>query len=133
MNIQKLKALIPAAFDYAYVDANGETRTEPITLELNRMSFGVSSSIVFREAMENVDKDARPIAELLSSLIAVWNLFEDDDEKVRLAVNADSIAALPTDFVGQLAECVFAKLFANPQSAAASDNTSEPQASSTAA
>jgi hypothetical protein len=118
MNIAKLNALIPASFEYT--DAiTGET--EQITLQLKRMSFGAASSKSFREAMDNEDTGA--MAEMLSNLIGEWNI--DANGEV-FEPTAENISALPADFVGKLSECVFARLFPNPQNANTSPNGSEP-------
>jgi hypothetical protein len=122
MNISTLNALLPASFEYT--DAlTGET--EKIELQLKRMSFGATASASFKEAMDNGDTSA--IAEVLEGLIATWNIDADGEE---FAPTADNIRALPAEFVGSLAECVFKRLFPNPTKANGSGNGSEPAANS---
>lgn len=120
MNISKLKALIPASFEYTYLDAENNEQKETITLALKRMSFTTTASKTFREAMENEDTNA--ISNLLSKLIDSWNMDLDGAE---FAPSAENIGACPADFVGQLSECVFKRLFPNPQRALPSPNGSE--------
>lgn len=120
MNISKLKALIPASFEYTYLDAEDTEQKETITLALKRMSFTTTASKTFREAMENEDTNA--ISNLLSKLIDSWNMDLDGAE---FAPSAENIGACPADFVGQLSECVFKRLFPNPTRALPSPNGSE--------
>lgn len=124
MNISKLSAKIPAAFEYSFVDADGNEQKEQITIELARLSFGKSTSKEFRTAMENVNDDARPIAQILSDLIVDWNLHQGEDDTPKLPITVESIESFPPDFVGQLAEAVFGRLFPNPQKAESSANGS---------
>lgn len=123
MNIASLQALIPASFEYT--DAiTAETAT--INLQLKRMSFKATASKQFREAMDNEDTDA--ISKLLADLIAEWDITLGDDP---FTPSAENIAACPAEFVGKLAECVFARLFPNQTRAANSPDGSE-QAENTA-
>lgn len=130
MNIAKLNELIPASFDYEYTDAADNKQTETINLKLRRMSFKQTASADFRNAMGEAESNPQPIAELLAGLIAEWDIYEGDDVTKMLPINAATIAALPVEFVGALAECVFKRLFPDPQKAANSVNGSEPAAKS---
>lgn len=127
MNIAKLKELIPADFEYKYLDADNVEQVEQITLSLKRMSFSVSTSKAFREAMENEDSAA--ISDILTGLIADWNI---DANGEPFAPTAENISACPADFVGKLAECVFKRLFANPQTPLPSESGSEAKGSTEA-
>lgn len=129
MNISKLKKLIPASFTYEYTDPEtGETATEDINLELNRMTFGVATSKQFRAAID--DQDSNAIAGFLSETIATWNL---DLAGEVFEPSAENILACPADFVVALAESVFSKLNGNPPKANGSDSSLEQAESSLAA
>lgn len=132
MKLSRINAEIPASFEYPFVDADGNAQTEQITLSLRRLSFGKTTDKDFRSAMENIAEDASEITKLLAGIIAKWNLFEDDAEQQMLPITEESIASLPTDFVGQMSEAVFSKLFPNPKNAVSSPNGSEQAESSTA-
>lgn len=127
MNVSKLNELIPASFDYNYIDASDTEQVERIELQLKRMSFNTATTKAFRDAMENDDTAA--ICELTSQLIGGWNI---DLNGEAFPPNVENIGALPADFVGELAKCVFQRLFPNPQKADSSVNGSELAASSTA-
>lgn len=121
MNITLLNALIAASFEYTDAITGN---TETIELQLKRMSFNATASKSFKEAMENENTAA--IAEILAGLVASWNI---DANGEAFDPTAENIGALPADFVGQLAECVFKRLFPDPKRASVSVNGSEPEAS----
>ena len=127
MNVSKLTESIPASFDYTYKDAADVEQVETITLELKRMSFNTATSNAFRQAMEN--EDTASICEITSQLVGGWNI---DMNGEPFPPTVENIGALPADFVGELAKCVFQRLFPNPPKADSSDNGSELAASSTA-
>lgn len=127
MNIAKLQELIPASFEYKYTDATEIEQTETITLGLRRMKFSSTASNTFRKAID--DQDHTGISVLLAELISEWNM---DANGEPFEPTVENIGACPADFVGQLAECAFKRLFPNPPSPAASPNGLEPKASSTA-
>lgn len=127
MNIETLRALIPASFEYKYVDAADQEQSETITLGLKRMAFSTATSKAFRNSIDESDTDA--IAEMLAKLIGEWNM---DANGEPFPPTVENINACPADFIAQVAECAFKKLFPDPKKASDSLNGSAPEASSTA-
>lgn len=134
MNITKLQAKVKADFDYTHTNDEGEELSEPIALTLNRMSFSHAAAKEFRVAMENADTDPSGIPTALAPFIADWNIYVDEDggETEMMLPTPENIGALPPDFVAQLAEAVFGRLFPNPQKAKDLPRSSEPETSSAA-
>lgn len=122
MNIANLTALIPASFDYVYIDAAEAEQTEKIELQLKRVSFGVSTSKAFKAAIENEDSEA--MAEILSGLIESWNM---DMNGEPFPPTAENLNLLPVEFVAQAAACAFERLFPNTTRALNSPNGSGPK------
>lgn len=127
MNITKYTALLPLSFDWT-TTVDGADVTETLSVEINRLSFGLGTSKELRKGLDEQDGDA--IAGLLASLIASWNLDADGEP---FPPTADNIKLLPMDFAAVLAEKVLATLSPNPQTANDSDNGSAPAESSSAA
>lgn len=122
MNISKAKGSIPVSFEYAFVDANGEDQSEPICVQIKRMSFRESVSKEFQEAARKVDGDQQELANLLCSVIESWDITETDAEgnEVPFAVTPDNLLDNTTGaFVLQLAEAVMEKII--PKSKTASN------------
>lgn len=120
MNIETLRALIPASFEYKYVDAADQEQSETITLGLKRMAFSTATSKAFRNSIDESDTDA--IAEMLAKLIGEWNM---DANGEPFPPTVENINACPADFIAQVAECAFKKLFPDPKLASPLDNGSE--------
>jgi hypothetical protein len=130
MNIAPIKALIPATFEYVYVDPDGATQTEQIELQLKRMSFDLATSEKFREAVENAKTNPGPVVGIVVGLIGSWNI--DFNGEV-FPPTAENIGALPPDFVGELAKAIFEVVVPNPQKAETLPNGSVPADESTIA
>ncbi len=123
MNIAKLNAPIIEQFEYT--DAlTGETDT--IEVQFKRMSFGISASKAFRQAIDEQDSDA--ISEMLAQLLSSWNL---DANGEAFPPTAENIRACPVEFISQLSEQVFKRLFPNPPSAEKSPDGSAQKESTT--
>lgn len=123
MNVAKLQELIPASFEYVYLDAQDVEQKELIELKLKRIAFNKASSQGLRRAVEEEDTEA--MSAVLEDIIAEWNLDVDGAEFAPIAAN---IGACPAEFVAQICKTVFQRLNANPPKANDSDNGLEPPA-----
>ena len=122
MNISKTKGSIPVTFDYSFTDAEGNDRSEPVSINIKRMSFRESVSKDFQEAAKKVDTDQTELANLLCSVIESWDITESDAEgnEVPFAITADNLLDNTTGaFVAQLAEAVMEKLVPKSRTAKA--------------
>lgn len=122
MNVDKLKALIPASFAYEYIDNEGNEAKETVAIKLNRLSFSTARSEAFKTALE--DQDAEAISQTLSDLIAEWDVTAGTEP---FPPTTENLLALPFDFVMQLAGAVFEKLTPNPPKAETSPDGSAPE------
>lgn len=130
MNIKKITGLVPAAFEYTYMNGDGNEHTDTIELKLRRLSFATANSDL--RAIAKDDTDTPRIAKALAGIIAEWNIYTDDDETEILPISAEWFAGpdCPADFFSKLSECVFSKLNGDPQKASSSLNGSELEAKS---
>lgn len=117
MNAAIQDKLVPASFEYT--DAiTGETET--IELQLKRMAFTQAAPKKLVKALN--DEDTETIASLLDGLVVEWNL---DWNGEPFPPNTQNIGSRPAEFIDQLGECVFRKLFPNQLRALPSPNGSE--------
>lgn len=134
MYIKELTKLVPATFEYEYIDEDGTEKKKQIDLKLRRMSFStVTDKLdVLKEAKNG---KTRAMAEILVEVIAEWNIYSDEEETEMFPITVEWFISpeCPGEFAAQLSECVFERIGGNPQKAASLPNGSEPEARSTAA
>lgn len=131
MNISQLTKLVPASFDYKFLDPDGNERTESVNLQLRRLSFASTSTAIMNWNGEGI-LPTHPVAEVLEQLIVSWDITDENGEMFPISANWFVGPECPAEFVGQLLNCVMDRVIGNPQKAATSQNGSEAEAMSTA-
>jgi hypothetical protein len=121
MHIQKLTALVPASFEYSYVDDKGTTQKETIHVKLRRWAFSMSSTS-FMKLIE--EEDMPTLAKMFVGLVDWWSIFDDEAETQMFPITEEWFLTphCPAGFALQLAGCIYEKLTGNPQMPESSPN-----------
>lgn len=118
MNINKYNGDVPFEFEWQTI-ADGQPVTESVSGTVKRISLGINIKQETIDAITSGDTEA--LAQILSKLIASWNLDADGEP---FEPTFENISALPIEFSSVLAEKVLAVISPNPTNANDSDNGS---------